>query len=151
MPQSLNKIFIHLIFHVKTISPLIREEDMGRVHSYIGQLINDAGCKVVRVGGVMDHVHILFLLSREMTISMITEEVKRNSSRWIKTLSSHYRQFAWQGGYAALSVSKSVVDKTIHYIDNQIEHHKRVSFADEYRGFLDAYDIEYDERYVFRD
>ena len=71
MAQSLSKIYIHLIFHIKTTSPAIRQEDIERVHCYVGQLVNTTGCKFVRVGGVNDHVHILFLLSRDVAISHV--------------------------------------------------------------------------------
>lgn len=98
-----------------------------------------------------DHVHALLLLSRQETVSHLVEEIKRNSSRWIKTLSTRYATFAWQGGYAAFSVSQSVVDKTIAYISNQEEHHKKQSFRDEYLEFLDLYNVDYNEHYVFTD
>ncbi len=151
MPQSLSKIYIHLIFHIKTTSPNILEKDWERVHSYMGQLVNLTGCKNIWVGGVEDHAHILFLLSREVTISHVAEEVKRNSSRWIKGLSDTYKLFTWQGGYAAFSVSQSVADKTLQYIKQQREHHKRYSFKEEYQRFLESYGIEYDKEYVFKD
>ena len=101
MPQSLCKIYLHVIFHIKTTSPTIQEEHLERLHSYIGQLVNSTGCQVIRTGGVSDHVHILCLLSRNETVVHLVEEVKRNSSRWIKTLGDYYRMFEWQGGYAA--------------------------------------------------
>ena len=151
MPQSLCKTYIHLIFHVKTTSPKIQDDDIDRIHSYIGQLVNNTGCIDIQVGGVGDHVHALCLLGREVSIAQLVEAMKRNSSRWIKSLSPKYSWFAWQGGYAALSVSQSVVDKTLAYIKNQREHHKKTSFQDEYRQFLKLYNIEYDERYVFTD
>ena len=151
MPQSLCKIYLHIIFHVKTNSPQIDDEHIDRVHSYIGQLVNSTGCQVIRVGGFADHVHIVCLLSRNENVAHLVEEVKRNSSRWIKTLDGRYKCFAWQGGYAAFSVSQSVVDKTITYVSTQAEHHKRVSFHDEYIQFLKLYNVEYDERYVFAD
>ena len=151
MPQSLCKTYIHLIFHVKTTSPKIQDDDIDRIHSYIGQLVNNTGCIDIQVGGMADHVHILFILSKDVALSYVVEEIKRNSSRWIKSLSPKYSWFAWQGGYAALSVSQSVVDKTLAYIKNQREHHKKTSFQDEYRQFLKLYNIEYDERYVFTD
>ena len=121
------------------------------MHAYIGQLVNDAHCFNIWVGGIGDHVHVLCLLGRENTVSQLVEEMKRNSSRWVKSISPHYAKFAWQGGYAAFSVSQSVVDKTIEYVKNQAEHHKKMSFADEYRQFLKLYNIAYDERYVFAD
>jgi putative transposase len=151
MAQSLHKIYIHLIFHIKNDGTPIREDDQERVHSYIGQLVNATGCAVVRVGGTADHVHILFLLSKDASISYVVEEVKRNSSRWLKSVEYYYRVFAWQGGYAAFSVSRSMVDKTIDYISNQREHHKKWTFAEEYIEFLKLYDVDYNEEYVLKD
>ena len=151
MAQSLSKIYIHLIFHIKTTSSAIRQEDIERVHCYVGQLVNTTGCKVVRVGDVNGHVHILFLLSRDVAILHVVEEIKRNSSRWIKTLATHYRAFAWQNGCGVFSVSLSIVNKMLDYISNQEMHHKRFSFQDEYRQFLLSYGVEYDEAYVFKD
>ena len=151
MPQSLCKIYIHLIFHIKDTSTQIRDADLERVHEYIGQLINTTGCTDIRVGGTGDHVHALFLLSKDAAPSYVVEEVKRNSSRWIKNLAPYYRMFSWQGGYAVFSVSQSVVDKTLQYISNQLEHHKTRTFQDEYREFLRLYNIQFNEDYVFRD
>ena len=152
MAQSLSKIYIHLIFHIKTTSPKIRENDLERLHNYIGKLVKTTGCVEIKAGGIGDHVHVLFILSKDVTISQIVEEIKRNSSRWIKNLDSvYYHFFAWQGGYAAYSISQSVVDKTLQYIANQKEHHTKHSFAEEYRAFLKLYNVEYDENFVFRD
>ena len=152
MAQSLSKIYIHLIFHIKTTSPKIRENDLERLHNYIGKLVKTTGCAEIKAGGVGDHVHVLFILSKDVTISQIVEEIKRNSSRWIKNLDPvYYHFFAWQGGYAAYSISQSVVDKTLQYIANQKEHHTKHSFAEEYRAFLKLYNVEYDENFVFRD
>lgn len=151
MPQSLCKIYLHIIFHVKTLSPQIADEHLERMHGYIGQLVNTTGCHVIRVGGIGDHVHIVCLLSRNENVAHLVEEVKRNSSRWIKSVSNLYEHFAWQGGYAAFSVSQSVVDKTVEYVSNQREHHKKQSFRDEYLAFLKLYNVDYDERYVFTD
>lgn len=151
MAQSLCKIYLHIIFHVKTTSPQIADEHLDRLHSYIGQLVNTTGCQVIRVGGIGDHVHILCMLSRNENVAHLVEEVKRNSSRWIKTIDARYEKFAWQGGYAVFSVSQSVVDKTIEYDGNQREHHKKQSFRDEYLAFLKSYNVDYDERYVFSD
>ena len=127
------------------------DEDLERIHAYIGQLINETGCRVIRTGGIKDHVHILFLLSKNESISNVVEEVKRNSSRWIKTINTHYTKFEWQSGYGAFSVSQSVVDKTLEYIKNQKAHHAKHTFRDEYIGFLQLYGISYDDRYVFTD
>ncbi len=134
---------MHLIFHIKTTSPPIRERELDRIHSYIGQLVNATGCKVIQVGGICDHIHILFLLSKDVAISHVVEEVKRNSSRWMKTIEPYYRTFAWQNGYGVFSVSQSVVEKTMEYVKNQGIHHKKMSFQDEYQKFLESYGVEY--------
>lgn len=151
MAQSLCKIYLHIIFHVKTTSPQIADEHLDRMHSYIGQLVNTTGCQVIRVGGIGDHVHILCMMSRNENAAHLVEEVKRNSSRWIKTIDARYEKFAWQGGYAAFSVSQSVIEKTIEYVRSQREHHKKQSFRDEYIAFLKSYNVDYDEQYVLSD
>ena len=98
-----------------------------------------------------DHVHLVCQLGREQTIARLVEEVKRNSSRWIKTLSPHYRGFAWQSGYAVFSVSQSSLAKVLAYVNNQREHHTKQTFRDEYLAFLNLYNVEYDENYVLSD
>lgn len=151
MSQSLSKIYLHIIFHIKTTSPKILKEDLERVHAYLGQLVNKTGCINIWTNGVEDHVHILCLMSRDISVAHLVEEVKRNSSRWIKGINDIYKQFSWQAGYGVFSVSQSAVDKTVLYIKNQQEHHRKKSFTEEYLTFLKLYNIEYDERYVFCD
>ena len=151
MSQSLCKIYLHIVFHIKTTSPPIKEEHLERLHSYMGQLVNTTGCQTLYVGGVSDHVHLLCQLSKTETVAHLVEEVKRNSSRWIKTIDDGYQHFAWQGGYGAFSVSESVLPKTLNYVKNQKIHHAKTSFQDEYLNFLKLYKVEYDERYVFSD
>ena len=151
MPQSLCKTYLHIIFHIKTTSPKINDDDLDKVFAYIAQLIKSTGCIDILVGGMNDHIHVLCLLSRDVTISHLVEEMKRNSSRWIKTISSKYKHFEWQGGYAVFSVSKSVVDTTLRYIQDQKEHHKKRTFEEEYIQFLELYEIDYNREYVFRD
>lgn len=151
MAQSLTKIYIHIIFHIKATSPRVVLEHIPRLHQYIGQLVKTTGCRVLCVGGTDNHVHALVLLSSTETASHLVEEIKRNSSRWIKTLSPYYERFSWQSGYAAFSVSQSLVEKTTQYITHQEDHHRKRSFKDEYLSFLELYNIRYDERYVFSD
>ena len=151
MAQSLCKIYLHIIFHIKTNSPEVHTNHIPRLHQYIGQLVNTTDCHVVTVGGTGNHVHTLVLLNSTESVAHLIEEMKRNSSRWIKTLGKQYEMFAWQGGYAAFSVSQSLVEKTKNYIANQVEHHKKKSFKDEYLEFLRLYNINFDERYVLSD
>ena len=151
MPQSLSQIYIHLIFHAKSDAPVLRASELERLHEYIGALLNSADCHSICVGGMPDHVHALFRLSRMKTIAEVVELVKRQSTKWLKGVSFYYNTFAWQGGYAAYSVSSSVVDKTIKYINNQSTHHRKTTFREEYLLFLQQYKVEYNEEYLFND
>ena len=151
MAQSLSKIYLHLIFHVKSDSPKIKEADIARVCAYIGQLIKVAGCDNIIVGGMPDHIHALFVLSRNVAVAQVVEEIKRNSSRWLKGVDDDYRFFAWQRGYGVFSVSQSGIDGAIRYIAHQHEHHHKLSFADEYRRLLDLYKVDYDEKFLLSD
>jgi REP element-mobilizing transposase RayT len=101
------------------------------------------------IDGTSDHVHILFSLSRVITIADLVEEVKKNSSKWIKTEGPEFRNFHWQSGYGAFSIGQSQVPTLKRYIAQQKVHHQRVTFQDEYRKFLKKYGVEYDERYVW--
>lgn len=127
------------------------EADLNRLHSYIGSLINETGCQSLLVGGVADHVHVVCLLSGTQTAAHLIEEIKRNSSRWIKTIAPYYSTFAWQNGYSVFSISQSVIGKTLDYVEKQSEHHKHRSFEEEYVSFLNLYKMNYDERYILSD
>ena len=133
MAATLVKIDVHIVFHIKTTSVEMRKDDIPLIHKYIGGIIGNQQSVPVCIGGVADHVHILCTLPKTMALSDFVRSIKANSSRWIKTLGSHYAGFEWQTGYGAFSVSPSVIDKTIDYINNQAEHHKTVSFSDEYK------------------
>jgi REP element-mobilizing transposase RayT len=151
MASSLVKITIHLIFRIKKAGVDIRNEDLSRIHRYIGGIIKGKGGIPIEIGGTHNHVHILTSLPKSMTLTDYIREIKTNSSKWIKQLDGHYAQFAWQDGYGAFSVSPSLLDKAIQYIRGQEEHHKTRTFNEEYRLFLEAYGIDYDERYAFND
>jgi REP element-mobilizing transposase RayT len=101
------------------------------------------------MNSVADHVHVLFNLHRTKALADVVMELKRGSSKWMKTKGSLFAAFQWQGGYGAFSVSQSSVPEVRDYILGQAEHHKKVSFQDEFRAFLRRYEIEFDERYVW--
>ncbi|MGF7140925.1 IS200/IS605 family transposase [Roseimarinus sediminis] len=149
MPQSLSKVYLHLIFSTKNRKQLIDHEIESRLHEYLGGIAKGLECNPIQIGGDNDHVHILCLLSRKIAQMTLLEEIKKRSSKWIKTIDQRYAFFYWQDGYGAFSVSADAVNKVIAYIQNQKEHHKRVSFQDEFRAFLKEYGVEYDERYVW--
>lgn len=151
MSQSLSKLYIHIIFHVKGNSVTIRNEDKKDLFAYMGAIIKDNESIPILLNGTNDHVHILCVMSKNIALAKLVEEIKRHTSRWIKTIDPHYKQFAWQGGYAGFSVSQSLHDKTKHYLVNQEEHHQKMTFKEELIAFLREYGIEYDERYLWSD
>lgn len=148
MPQSLSKIWTHLIFSTKDRYPFLSDgqirEDM---HAYLASILKAHNCPTLFVGGVADHIHVLFVLSKNDSIANIVYELKRSSSKWVKT--QGLRKFHWQSGYGAFSVSASHVDKVRAYIARQEQHHRRKTFEDEFREFLKRYKIDYDERYAW--
>ena len=151
MAQSLSKLFVHIIFHIKTSSTKIREEDNEELYSYIGSVIKHNESIPILINDVSDHIHILCVLSKNVALAKLVEEMKRHSSRWIKTKENHYSQFAWQGGYGGFSVSPSLHDKTKLYIANQEKHHQKLSFKQEYLIFLREYGIDFNEDYLWAD
>ena len=150
MAQSLARLWTHLIFSTKDRYPFLREKTLrNELHVYLAEILRAHNCETLIVGGVEDHTHSLFALSRTHAIASIVKEVKRTSTGWVKGTSHKLSKFRWQGGYAAFSVSQSNLPEVIRYIQDQEEHHKRVTFQDEYRAFLKAYEIDFDERYLW--
>jgi len=149
MAQSLSNILVHLIFSTKERQPLIKEDVAEELHRYLATACATCGCPARRIGGTEDHVHVLFSLSRTMAVSDLVEEVKKSSSKWIKTKGPEHRRFAWQNGYGAFSIGQSQAQAVTRYIDNQREHHRKRPFEDEFRALLRRYQVEYDERYVW--
>ena len=149
MGQSLVKNYIHIIFSTKHREPLIHSPVEAELHAYIGGICNKLDCPVIKVGGYTDHIHILCMLSKKIALMKLMEELKANSSKWIKIKGTEYENFYWQDGYGAFSVNPSEVDTIIAYINNQHKHHDKKTFQDEYRTILKNYNVEYDERYVW--
>lgn len=140
-----------MIFHIKISSVKIKEDDLNRVFAYIGGIIKGAHGIPIEIGGRPDHIHILTTLPKTMALSEFVRTIKSNSSKWMKELDARYKMFEWQDGYGAFSVSSTLMDKTVNYIRGQEEHHVKRSAKEEYRMFLDAYNVEYDERYLVDD
>jgi len=149
MAQSLSSVLVHLIFSTKERYPFIKAPVADELHAYLATVRATCGCPARRVGGTDDHVHILFSLSRTMAVSDLVEEVKKSSSKWIKTKGPELRAFAWQNGYGAFSIGQPRAAAVVRYIANQAEHHKTRTFQDEFRLFLHRYEVQYDERYVW--
>ena len=149
MPQSLSSILIHLIFSTKNREPFLSPEIEAELYPYIASIFKVMKSPALIIDGASDHVHTLFSLSRVATVADVVEEVKTESSKWIKRKGIEFRNFHWQSGYGAFSIGQSQVSTVKRYIGRQKQHHRRITFQDEYRKFLKAYGVEYDERYVW--
>ena len=129
----------------RVLTPAIQTE----LHPYLAGTLNNIDCPSLQVGGIEDHVHLFFGLARTRTIAEVVEKVKTSSSKWIKTKGAEFADFHWQSGYGAFSVSQSDADAVVAYIRNQAEHHRKVTFQDEYRRLLERYQVAFDERHVW--
>ncbi len=149
MPQSLSRILIHLVFSTKNRERLLTPDIQTELHPYLAGILDNIECTSLQVGGVEDHVHLFFGLSRTRTIADVVETVKTSSSKWIKTKGRQFADFHWQSGYGAFSVSQSDAEAVITYIRNQKQHHQKMTFQDEYRRLLERYQVAFDEKYVW--
>lgn len=149
MPQSLAKNTVHLIFSTKERKPSLSEEIRPDLHAYMATIFKNLESPAIIINSMPDHIHILFLLHRTKTLSEVVGEVKRASSKWLKTQSTNLEYFSWQAGYGAFSVSESNIIAVKKYITNQQEHHQKTSFQEEVRAFLDKHGVEYDESYLW--
>lgn len=119
------------------------------LHRYQAGILANLGCEPVIINSVEDHVHALFELSRTATFATVVEEIKKSSSKWMKTQGPEFALFAWQAGYGAFAVSVSNIDQVCRYIEHQREHHRHLSFQDEFRELLRRHGVSFDERYVW--
>ena len=149
MPQSLSSILVHLVFSTKNREPFITNAIETELHPYMATVLREHNSPSLIIDGTADHIHALFALGRTITVADLVEEVKTGSSKWIKTKGSEFRSFHWQKGYGAFSIGQSNVEEVKRYIRNQKEHHRRITFEDEYRNFLKQYEVQFDERYVW--
>lgn len=147
MPQSLANIVLHVVFSTKHRNPVLTHGIRQELHPYLAVTLNKLKCKSIQVGGVEDHVHLLFGFSRTVTVAEVVEKTKTSSSKWLKTKGPS--DFAWQAGYAAFSVGATEVDRMIAYVRGQEAHHAKLSFQDEYRELLRESGIAFDEMYVW--
>lgn len=149
MSQSLVKNLVHLVFSTKYRTPWIPAEVRKGLYAYQAGTCNGLKSPALSIGGVDDHVHILFSLSKNYALYKVVEQIKTASSKWMKTEGTGNKDFYWQLGYAAFSVSQSNVEDVTKYIENQEEHHRKMSFQDELRLLFERHGIQYDEGYVW--
>jgi REP element-mobilizing transposase RayT len=146
MGSTFFSLHYHIVFSTKERMPFIQPDWRPRVHSYLGGIIRGMNGVAEIVGGVADHVHLLVSLRPVQRIADVLRDMKKDSSLWVKE--NFEPRFAWQEGYAAFTVSPSATDSVRNYIANQQEHHRKYSFVDELREFLEKAGIEYDEKYL---
>ncbi len=150
MSHSYTNLMLHIVFATKYRTPFLRDRIIrSQMHAYIGGTCNKLGCQSLIVNGVADHIHILCCLSRTITVADLLEEIKRPSSKWVKTKGFLLSKFAWQTGYAAFSVGRTEVDRIRAYIANQEKHHGNIDFKQEYIRLLQANNIKYDENSIW--
>jgi REP element-mobilizing transposase RayT len=149
MAQSLSNILLHIVFSTKHRRPWIDTSIEQELFKYLATACNTLGCPSHGIGGADDHIHIACSLSRTITVSKLVQELKQDSSKWIKTKGERLADFSWQNGYGAFSIGQSQLDDLHGYIATQREHHRRISFQEEYRRICERYGVAIDERYVW--
>ena len=149
MPQSYAKLYCHIVFSTHGREPQITDELCPRLYEYFSGILRNKDCKLIKAGGTADHVHLLSILSREISVSDILRDVKTNSSKWIHKTFPEPTDFAWQRGYGAFNVGYREVDKVEAYVQTQVEHHRVKTFKEEFVELLDAHDVDYDFKYLW--
>ena len=142
MSHSFTKIWIHAIWSTKDRHPFIHSNVEHKIYHFISEQFREQGCPVSIINGMPDHVHCLFLLSPQKSIAEVIKQIKGSSSHYINQNNLIVDKFSWQTGYAAYSVSESVVDKVHNYIHNQKQHHAKKTFQQEYDEFIKLYGLE---------
>jgi REP element-mobilizing transposase RayT len=149
MAHTFTNLLTHIIFSTKERVPCISADLKPKLHAYMGGIVRELKGKAYSIDGTNDHVHLLVSLPPSISLSDAMRIIKTNSSGWVHNLDARHRTFAWQIGYGAFSVSKSNVAAVVRYIQNQEEHHRKISFKEEFVEFLEKHGIEYDERYIW--
>lgn len=147
--STFSQIYIQVVFAVKNREALIDISWEERLYQYITGIIQNKGQKVIAINGMPDHIHIFIGLKPICCLSDLVREIKKSSSNFIKENKLSLFAFNWQEGYGAFSYSHSHIDKVFKYVMNQKEHHKKITFKDEFIDFLNKFEIEYDEKYLF--
>ena len=149
MAQSLSNVLLHIVFSTKHRRPWIDAAIEQELFKYLATVCKTLACPSHAIGGADDHIHIACSLSRTVTMSKLVQELKQDSSKWIKTKGERLADFSWQNGYGAFSVGQSQLDDLRGYIATQREHHRRVTYQDEFRRICEKYGVAIDERYVW--
>ena len=150
MANTYTQIHIQFVFAVKYRNGLIHSSFKDELYQYITGIIKANNHKLLAINGMSDHIHILFGMRPTQSLSDLMKKVKGESSKWINENKLCVGKFCWQEGYGGFSYSKSQLPAVINYIQKQEEHHKRKTFIEEYTKILQDFDVEYDEKYIFK-
>jgi putative transposase len=151
MANTYTQIHLHLIFAVQNRRSLIQNPWKDRLYEYITGIVQQHTHKMIIINGMPDHLHVVTGMRPIQSLSDLMQDIKGSSSKWINDNKLAKGKFTWQEGFGAFSYSKSQLPKLINYVKNQEEHHKKKTFIEEYKEFLNAFEIEYDERYIFKE
>lgn len=151
MANTYTQIHLQFVFAVKFRDGLIHASFKEELYQYISGIIKAQNHKLLAINGMPDHIHILIGMRPTQSISDLMQDIKGSSSKWINEKKFLKVKFEWQEGYGAFSYSKSHVSAVIQYIQNQESHHKTITFMEEYVKFLEVFEIEFDEKYVFKE
>ena len=151
MANTYYQVYLQAVWAVKYREAVIDKQWKPTLIGVLGTLINETGCKTIIVNGIEDHVHCFFGLKPTVSISELMKTIKAKSSKYINDHRLTKVRFEWQVGYGVFSNSHSQIDNVYHYIANQEEHHKHQKFLEEYKEFLDRFEVDYDERYIFEE
>jgi putative transposase len=149
MASTLTNLVYHIVFSTKGRVPMITSEIRNELHRYMGGIIKGEGGILLKIGGTADHVHLVVKLSPVHALSDIMRRLKSNSSKWVNEQQRLTGKFGWQGGYGAFTVSESQIAAVIRYVDDQENHHRKMSFKDELIRILKRHHVDYDERYLW--
>ena len=149
MPKSYTNLLYHLVFSTRDRRPIITVDRRPRLYEYVGGMIRQFGGIALTIGGIEDHLHLLAKLRPDRALSDILRDLKANSTGWMHEVFPDAKDFSWQKGYGAFTVSSSLVPAVSKYIANQETHHKKQSFRDEFVEILRLNEVEFDERYLW--
>jgi REP element-mobilizing transposase RayT len=150
MSHTFTYLCLHVVFSTKDRRPSIRPDIKERLFAYLGGIVREKGGTALLINGMPDHVHLLLTIPPNISVADILRTVKANSSKWVHETWPQYKDFSWQQGYGAFSVSKSSLPDVHKYVANQEEHHRRLTFDEEFRALLIRHEVEFDERFLWK-
>jgi REP element-mobilizing transposase RayT len=151
MANTYTQIHLQVIFAVKYRAGLIQKEWKDELYKYITSIIQAKDHKLLAINGMPDHLHVFFGMRPIQSLSDLIQDVKQDSSKWINKKNFLKSRFEWQQGFGAFSYSKSQASQVIGYVQNQEAHHRKISFLEEYKTFLEKFEVAYDDRYIFKE